>query len=107
MGAWAESLSYTSVVKINLARAFIANADMLVLQRPFHHYDEGTSRKVSDIIRRHLDNRGLGLPQETLGMRRPRTIFYTPESMAHVEAADVLWQLDPIRKTAYEVSRHE
>eukprot|EP00929_Paragymnodinium_shiwhaense_P011267 TRINITY_DN11679_c0_g1_i2.p1 TRINITY_DN11679_c0_g1~~TRINITY_DN11679_c0_g1_i2.p1 ORF type:complete len:865 (+),score=85.20 TRINITY_DN11679_c0_g1_i2:91-2685(+) len=103
---WAEALSYTIVVKINLARAFILNSEVLVLHRPFHHYDDHTSRRVMRVIRKHMQNRGLGLSPETAHGRRPRTIIFTPETVEELDA-DLFWQLDPHLKTVYAVAQSE
>ncbi|CAE7530256.1 ABCB10, partial [Symbiodinium natans] len=41
--SWMGSITYTEKVKLHLARAFIMNPEVMVLQRPLHHYDANTS----------------------------------------------------------------
>lgn len=72
-GAWLDLLTYTEKVKMHLARALIMNPEVLVLQRPLHHYDYETSRVVMGVLRRHVEEKGLGLPEEGREHRRPRT----------------------------------
>ncbi|CAK9005744.1 unnamed protein product [Durusdinium trenchii] len=43
---WMEPLTYTEKVKVSLARALIMNPHLLVLHRPFHHFDLGTADDV-------------------------------------------------------------
>lgn len=45
-GTWHEELTYSEKVKIHLARALIMNPEVMVLQRPLHHYDNAMAQKV-------------------------------------------------------------
>lgn len=38
-GSWLDGLTYTEKVKLHLSRALIMNPEVIVLQRPLHHYD--------------------------------------------------------------------
>ncbi|CAJ1386833.1 unnamed protein product [Effrenium voratum] len=48
---WMEPLTYTEKVKVSLARALIMNPDLLVLHRPFHHFDLATADDVLAVPR--------------------------------------------------------
>mmetsp|Transcript_86481 Transcript_86481/g.192552 ORF Transcript_86481/g.192552 Transcript_86481/m.192552 type:complete len:91 (+) Transcript_86481:2-274(+) len=64
-----------------------------------------TAMEVLAVIERHHKNRGLGLPEDSAMLRRPRTIFFSPETVDQAQHADVLWQLDTKRKTVVEIGR--
>lgn len=88
-GTWLNTISYTERAKINLARAFIMNPEVLVLQRPLFHFYEHEQVWMLDVIRKHVRYRGLGLPDEGWAYRRPRTCFFSPETRVQAEAADI------------------
>mmetsp|Transcript_72169 Transcript_72169/g.168920 ORF Transcript_72169/g.168920 Transcript_72169/m.168920 type:complete len:800 (+) Transcript_72169:45-2444(+) len=92
-GAWLDGLTYTEKVKIHLARAFIMNPEVLVLQRPLHHYDAATSRLMEDLLKDHVRQSGLALPEEGRASRRPRTCFFTVEDTSQAEAADMVMRI--------------
>jgi len=104
---WQEPLTYTEKVKISLARALIMNPDMLVLHRPFHHFDIGTADDVLQVIKQHHENRGLCLPADERITRRPRCVVFSPETVEQAVQAHILWQIDHIQKTVLEVGKNE
>eukprot|EP00933_Yihiella_yeosuensis_P030207 TRINITY_DN23859_c0_g2_i1.p1 TRINITY_DN23859_c0_g2~~TRINITY_DN23859_c0_g2_i1.p1 ORF type:complete len:341 (+),score=30.72 TRINITY_DN23859_c0_g2_i1:140-1024(+) len=101
---WISKLTYTDMVRISLARALIMNPEVLVLHRPFHHYDAETANYVLQVIKQHHRNRGLCMSEREAVNRRPRTTFLIPESVDQAKQADVIWQIDSARKSAYEIS---
>lgn len=92
-GTWLDGLTYTEKVKLHLSRALIMNPEVIVLQRPLHHYDYKTSKLVMDVLKAHVRERGLGLPEEGRPHRRPRTCFFTVEDVSQAEQADVAWHI--------------
>lgn len=92
-GTWLDGLTYTEKVKLHLSRALIMNPEVIVLQRPLHHYDYNTSKLVMDVLKAHVRERGLGLPEEGRPHRRPRTCFFTVEDVSQAEQADVAWHI--------------
>lgn len=91
--SWLENLTYTEKVKLHLARALLMNPEVLVLQRPLHHYDANTAKMVLQLLKTHVEERGLAMPAETRETRRPRTCFFTVEDKSQAEAADVVWRI--------------
>ena len=87
--SWMESVTYTEKVKLCLARALIMNPEVMVLQRPLHHYNATTAVAMLKLLRAHVEERGLALPEERRTHRRPRTAFFTMENPAQAEAADM------------------
>ncbi|CAE6921301.1 lolD [Symbiodinium natans] len=92
--AWQESLTYSEKVKLHLARALIMNPEVLVLQRPLHHYDKKTGELVLDLLKENVQSRGLELPEKNRVHRRPRTCFFTVEAETDAHRADVVWYID-------------
>jgi len=92
-GLWQHELTYTEKVKIHLARAFLMNAEVMVLQRPLHHFSAHESATILQMLREHVDNRGIGMPEESLAIRRPRSVIYSAESEEQERVADMVWEL--------------
>eukprot|EP00913_Durusdinium_trenchii_P029996 g28109.t1 len=55
-GNWHDELTYSEKVKIHLARALIMNPEVMVLQRPLHHYDTAMAETV--LKARHSSTNG-------------------------------------------------
>merc|ERR1711971_473955 len=91
---WSSILTYTEKVKVHLARAFVMNPELLVLQRPLHHFRDAAKQEIFTLIRQHVSNRGLSYPPGTVHNRRPRTCFMSTESRAQAMATDVYWEID-------------
>eukprot|EP00435_Cladocopium_sp_Y103_P029599 s638_g7.t1 len=104
---WMEPLTYTEKVKVSLARALIMNPDLLVLHRPFHHFDLGTADSILNVIKIHHENRGACLPAADLTSRRPRCVVFSPETVEQAQQAHILWQIDHLEKTVREVGRND
>ncbi|CAE7273639.1 ssuB2, partial [Symbiodinium necroappetens] len=66
------------------------NPDMLVLHRPFHHFDIGTADDVLQVIKQHHENRGLCLPADERITRRPRCVVFSPETVEQAVQAHIL-----------------
>eukprot|EP00747_Dinoflagellata_sp_TGD_P075084 gnl/TRDRNA2_/TRDRNA2_158591_c0_seq1.p1 gnl/TRDRNA2_/TRDRNA2_158591_c0~~gnl/TRDRNA2_/TRDRNA2_158591_c0_seq1.p1 ORF type:complete len:914 (+),score=138.86 gnl/TRDRNA2_/TRDRNA2_158591_c0_seq1:97-2838(+) len=101
---WHERLTYTEKTKIHLARALIMNPEVMVAQRPLLHYSPETSEHILNVLRVHVKNRGVCLPEEQCRNRRPRTCFFTPETIDQAKEAEHIWQVDPDKHTVYEVA---
>eukprot|EP00930_Biecheleria_cincta_P047101 TRINITY_DN32589_c0_g1_i1.p1 TRINITY_DN32589_c0_g1~~TRINITY_DN32589_c0_g1_i1.p1 ORF type:complete len:827 (-),score=142.55 TRINITY_DN32589_c0_g1_i1:24-2504(-) len=104
---WLTTITYSERVKICLARALIMNPEILILYRPFHHFDASTSTHLLQVIKKHHSNRGLCLPTESANARRPRSIFFSPETLDQAAEADVLWQIDHIQRTVFKIGLEE
>lgn len=102
--SWQGVLSYTEQVKLCLLRALLTNPEVLVLHRPLHNYDAPTQEAVLALLKNHTINRGLGLPESEWHHRRPRTLFFTPESVEQAAVADVIWHIDPTNSSVSVVA---
>jgi ABC-type multidrug transport system fused ATPase/permease subunit len=95
---WIKRLSRSEQAKVHLARAFIMNPEVMVCQHPFKHLDgNGEHDILFDMMRSHIDSRGIVMPAQTTGRRRPRTVFFTSDEDEYVQQADVIWFVDSER----------
>jgi len=90
---WYDHLSCSERAKICLARALIANPEVLVLHKPFINYELQQKTSIKRALIAHTENRGIGLPEEWRDNRRPRTIFFSVVDPADSDIADVVWQI--------------
>jgi len=111
-GDWLEQLTFSQRFRLHLARAFIANPEIMVLHHSVQHFNEKTAHKMLDVVRQHVTERGLCLPEEGRTSRRPRGVFYTTENLSQAMQADTILQGDtdiesPTYKTFMEVSHSD
>jgi len=91
---WQVSLSNSDMVLIHLARAFIYNPEVLVMNRPTARLPESTSKLVLNLINEFVQNKGVELSEADLWRRRPRTAFVSFVRVQGVRAADVVWKVE-------------
>jgi len=89
--SWQQEICGTDVALINIARAFIFNAEVLVLHKPTALLCEGLAKRIFECLKEHQLNRGLELPPETRFTRRPRTLFISTVRMLGIDAVDTVW----------------
>jgi ABC-type uncharacterized transport system fused permease/ATPase subunit len=89
-GSWQRRLAFTSVLKIHIARAFVMNPEVIVMQRPFDHFLGAQDHDLmQDAVRKHVRERGLCLPAEERERRRPRTAFMSADILEHAFEYDM------------------
>lgn len=94
-GSWTRWVG-SELSLLHLARAFIMNPEVMVLQRPFRTLAENLQMHVLDSMRLHVDERGLALPWSQRHHRRPRSIFYAAESRLQCKGAHDIWVMTPV-----------
>lgn len=95
--SFVDILTYTERVKVHLARALIMNAEVMVFQRPLHHFEATAAENVLSLLRSHVAEKGLGMPQgNAMRHRRPRSCFFSPESVKQAKQADIIWQISSV-----------
>jgi len=75
--SWQNLMSHTHFPKLSLARALIMNPEVLVMHKPMLGFNRGESLKVAQLLREHVDQKGLCLNEEERFFRRPRTVFFS------------------------------
>lgn len=91
--SWQEQLTYTERAKLHLARAFVVNPEILVLDRPLHHYHSSMASHILSALRTYVEQRGFCVPCLKDHHRRPRTVFFSPENREQAGLADFIWDL--------------
>lgn len=72
---WSGCLAESHQVLLSFARAFIANPEVLVLQKPFVYLNKTSTNTVISLLRHFVDDRGVGQDPKKFWTRRPRTCF--------------------------------
>jgi len=98
---WFQAFSSTDLLKFCLARGLIANPEILILHKPFVPFENEAKEQVATSLHEHVRSRGIGLPMDTLIMRRPRTCFYSVVDPADAKWADTVWRIDASTKAIH------
>jgi len=101
---WYGKLSHSSIAKLHIVRALIANPEVMILSRPFQAFEGDLSYDILNILAMHVEEKGLCLPDSGRARRRPRDVFYNTESVSQAVQADVIWQMRPELKTVVETT---
>lgn len=104
---WERSLNHSRRAKLHIARALIANPEVMVLQRAFQAFEEDLASELIDILRKHVQERGLCMDEDGRASRRPRSVFFCTESTAQAVQADTVWQMQPENKTIVNTAPQE
>lgn len=91
--AWGEVVSLTQRHLLCIARALVANPDVLVMHKPTLAFDERTSVKVLGLLKDFVVRRGVEQEAGTWNRRRPRTCIITSSKMHGVEIADQVFHI--------------
>jgi len=100
--SWQAPISQSEKVLIHLARAFIYNPEVLVMNRPTTRLPDGSANIVIKMISEFVTQKGVELPQKDSWRRRPRTAFVSFVRLGGVQAADVVWKVDQGNVTAVD-----
>jgi len=91
---WRNFLSISDVMLVHLARAFIYNPEILVMNRPTSQLPEQLANEVFGLLREFVDNRGIELDPSSAEKRRPRTAFISFARAGGVLNSDVVWVVE-------------
>jgi len=100
--SWQASLTQSERVLIHLARAFIYNPEVLVMNRPTTRLPDATANLVIQLMSEFVNQKGVEMPQQDSWRRRPRTAFVSFVRLGGVKAADVVWKVDNGHVTAVD-----
>lgn len=95
---WHKLMSNNERKRVHFARAMVYNPEVMVLHSPVDEVDHQFSDEVLGLLREFVDKRGLELPEEEFGKRRPRTVFFTGGEVKKEELmskSDIMWHLGP------------
>jgi len=102
--SWGLLLSISQLKKIHLARAFVSNPEVLVLDRPTAGFDLKTTIDILDMMQEHVRLKGLGMDEKTALLRRPRTIIFSTDRPEACSIADLIYLVK--RDNVREVGHH-
>jgi len=105
---WVASLSHTDYARLNLARVFVGNPEVLVMHKPVATFDDREREHITDLLREHVDEKGIEL-SESKFTRRPRTLFFTSSTTIGVKKADLVYKVslkDGVRPIPKESVSH-
>eukprot|EP00931_Biecheleriopsis_adriatica_P056287 TRINITY_DN33352_c0_g1_i1.p1 TRINITY_DN33352_c0_g1~~TRINITY_DN33352_c0_g1_i1.p1 ORF type:complete len:866 (+),score=116.59 TRINITY_DN33352_c0_g1_i1:133-2730(+) len=91
---WMDVLSETQSHLICLARALIANPEVLCVHKPTLAFPDNTSALVMQVFKDFVEQKGLEQDPATFHMRRPRTCIMTNVKLAGVSLSDRIFLVD-------------
>eukprot|EP00747_Dinoflagellata_sp_TGD_P010641 gnl/TRDRNA2_/TRDRNA2_120014_c1_seq2.p1 gnl/TRDRNA2_/TRDRNA2_120014_c1~~gnl/TRDRNA2_/TRDRNA2_120014_c1_seq2.p1 ORF type:complete len:356 (+),score=37.01 gnl/TRDRNA2_/TRDRNA2_120014_c1_seq2:189-1256(+) len=91
---WMEVFSTSQSRLLCLARALVANSELMVLQTPTIGIDELTTHRVLHLLREYIDLKGVDQSEETRAMRRPRTCIFSTTKVMAAKFADKIFHVD-------------
>eukprot|EP00928_Gymnodinium_smaydae_P021251 TRINITY_DN18276_c0_g4_i1.p1 TRINITY_DN18276_c0_g4~~TRINITY_DN18276_c0_g4_i1.p1 ORF type:complete len:805 (+),score=143.44 TRINITY_DN18276_c0_g4_i1:54-2417(+) len=92
---WQQRLPSSEIHMIHIARAFIMNPEVLVMQMPFAIFNAQGCSVLGKACTSHVRDRGLNMPAEQRESRRPRTLFYSAYREEVMQYADTVWLMKP------------
>eukprot|EP00928_Gymnodinium_smaydae_P048082 TRINITY_DN32120_c0_g1_i1.p1 TRINITY_DN32120_c0_g1~~TRINITY_DN32120_c0_g1_i1.p1 ORF type:complete len:842 (+),score=208.30 TRINITY_DN32120_c0_g1_i1:148-2673(+) len=93
--SWQEKLSASEKKRLNIARAFVCNPEVLAMQRPVDELDEQFVPTLLQTFRRFVDDRGIEVDPRSISRRRPRTLFFSANKIPQNAVSDVVWSIGP------------
>jgi len=91
--SWSECLSGTEKHLLVLARALVANPEVLCLHKPTLHLNDSSAEVILDLLREFVDNRGVCLDERTMHLRRPRTCILTSARPKTAQRCDEVFEI--------------
>jgi ABC-type transport system involved in cytochrome bd biosynthesis fused ATPase/permease subunit len=90
---WISWLSTSERALLNLARAFVANFEVLCLHKPTSDLDDPTSSEVMTLLRAFVEEKGIEQDPMKWHLRRPRTCIITSNKVMSTAIADKVYLL--------------
>jgi len=90
---WASSFTTSDFARLNLARALFHNPNALMMHMPFVSFSDGVARTMIELLREHIEERGIELPPQGRKFRRPRTVFITSSSQDRCLHAHIIYEV--------------
>eukprot|EP00429_Kryptoperidinium_foliaceum_P106013 CAMPEP_0176257514 /NCGR_PEP_ID=MMETSP0121_2-20121125/38088_1 /TAXON_ID=160619 /ORGANISM="Kryptoperidinium foliaceum, Strain CCMP 1326" /LENGTH=416 /DNA_ID=CAMNT_0017597359 /DNA_START=26 /DNA_END=1273 /DNA_ORIENTATION=- len=91
--SWGETLSGSEKHMLVIARALIANPEVLCIHKPTLHVNDRAGEKIVGLLRDFVDQRGICLPKEEKHLRRPRTCVMTSTRLYSLSKADEIFKV--------------
>jgi len=102
---WENTFSRSQLRLLGLARSLVYNPEVLCCDKPLVALNEESCRRVLDVLKQFVDQRGIGLCADTLLQRRPRTVIVAGSNRFCMQYADQLISVSD--NGICQVNRHE
>merc|ERR1711879_1076792 len=91
---WQERLSMSELKRLQMARAFVFDPDVMVLHRPVDELDPALGDQILRMLREFVDKKGVQADPATFNIRRPRTVFFSGGNLNKgCKIADITWRV--------------
>lgn len=90
---WNAVVSISERQKLALARAIIANPDVLAMHRPMFLFDDQTADAVAALFKRFVQERGIRQDPTRFHSRRPRTCVFSCTSRQGLHACHKIYEV--------------
>jgi ABC-type multidrug transport system fused ATPase/permease subunit len=90
---WGDILARSEQCLIGIARALLANPELLCIHKPLMAQQEEVAAKVMNQLRDFVDQKGVLLDPEMRHVRRPRTCIMTAAKAKTAEDADTVFKV--------------
>lgn len=100
--AWEQSLTQSEKVKLHIARALVSNPEVMIVERTLQGLNYEHATGLLNVLRRHVNEKGLCLPTEDHVHRRPRTVIFSTELADHAAQADSVLELDTEKQSVVQ-----
>lgn len=85
---WDVVMSRTQKGLLNVARALVANAEVLVMHTPTAGLDRTNCTRVNEFLREYVDGKGVEQDPAGISKRRPRTLIVSASTIDDLKSAD-------------------
>jgi ABC-type multidrug transport system fused ATPase/permease subunit len=92
---WNQILGITERVSLTLARALIANPEILIVHKPTVYLNDEAADNTFRCLNDFIIQRGLCMDRTKIMYRRPRTCLITTARPMGVEVADIVFRVTP------------
>jgi len=90
---WNAVVSISERQKLSLARAVIANPDLLIMHRPMFLFDDRTADEVAAVFKQFVQERGIMQDPSRFHSRRPRTCVFSSSSRQGLAASHKIYEV--------------
>jgi hypothetical protein len=97
---WYEQLSTSELLKMHITRAFTLDPEVMLFHRPVDEMEADHAARILDMLRQHVDGKGLFKSPQLKQISRPRTVFFSSgedreRADSAADVSDVVWHVSP------------
>jgi len=96
--SWSHRFSSSDLARLNLVRGLVMNPECMVMHMPLLSFGDSEAKKLFDLLRVHIDERGLELSEVGRKYRRPRTVIFSSYNFDRCSRADAIYEVTSDQK---------